>query len=93
MKLKWSAESLCEIQNIVSYISNDNKTAALELGEQIFSSVEQLLPDNPYLGRSGRIEGTREFIVHASYIVVYEISDDIEILTVRHTARLWPEDF
>ena len=93
MKLIWSAESLDEIQNIASYISVDNPTAAVEMSEQIFSSVEQILPDNPHAGRPGRIDGTRELVVHTSYIVVYEINNEIDILAVRHTARLWPEEF
>ncbi len=55
--------------------------------------VETILPNNPYAGRPGRVEGTRELVVHESYLVAYEIADTINILTVRHAARLWPERF
>lgn len=91
MKLRWSAESLSELEAIIEYIARDNPTAALELGEQILSSVEAVLPENPYSGRPGRVEGTRELVVHYSYIVAYEVTDTINILTVRHAARLWPD--
>ncbi|MCU7837493.1 MAG: type II toxin-antitoxin system RelE/ParE family toxin [gamma proteobacterium symbiont of Taylorina sp.] len=93
MKLRWSLQSLREIKGIVEYIALDNLNAALELGEQIFSVVETTLPNNPHTGRPGRVDGTRELVVHTSYIVVYEITDTIGIITVRHTARPWPEEF
>jgi len=93
MKLRWSVQSLREIEAIIEYIALDNTIAALELGEQIFSTVETTLPNNPHTGRPGRVDGTRELVVHSSYIVVYEITDNINIITVRHTARMWPEEF
>lgn len=93
MKLVWSAQSLREIEAIVDYIAADNPASALELGEQIFTAVESVLPDNPYAGRPGRVDSTRELIVHSSHIVVYEVTDTIKIMTVRHAARLWPDEF
>jgi addiction module RelE/StbE family toxin len=91
MKLRWSAHSLRELETIIEYIAADNPTAALELGEQILSSVDAVLPANPYAGRPGRVEGTRELVLHESYIVAYEVTDAVFILAVRHNARLWPE--
>lgn len=91
MKLRWSAQSLRELEAIVEHIAADNPTAALELGEQILSSVDAVLPANPYAGRPGRVEGTRELVVHESYIVAYEVTEAVSVLTVRHSARLWPE--
>ena len=88
MRLIWSAESFHNIEMIVEYISSNDPVAALALGEKIFSTVETVLPENPYVGRPGRVEGTRELVVHASYIVVYKIDNDINILAVLHTARL-----
>ena len=91
MRLLWSAQSLRELEASIEYIATDNPTAALDLGEQILSSVENILPANPYAGRPGRVEGSRELVVHESYIVAYEVTDVIYILTVRHAARSWPE--
>ncbi|MCB1774473.1 MAG: type II toxin-antitoxin system RelE/ParE family toxin [Gammaproteobacteria bacterium] len=93
MKLLWSAEALAELEGIVSYIAADNANAALALGDAIVKAVETTLPENPLVGRPGRVEGTRELVVHQSYIVVYEVTDTINLLTVRHSARLWPRDF
>ena len=91
MKLRWSAHSLRELEAIIEHIAADNPTTALELAEQILSSVDAVLPANPYAGRPGRVVGTRELVVHESYIVAYEVTDAVYILTVWHSARLWPE--
>ena len=46
------------------------------------------------IGRSGRVAETREFVVHASYILVYRVKGDrLDILAFRHTARFWPDQF
>lgn len=91
MRLLWSAQSLRELEAIIEHVATDNPTAALDLGDQILSAVESILPANPYVGRPGRVDGTRELVVHKSYIVAYEVTGVINVLTVRHTARLWPE--
>ena len=92
MEVSWTDESIEQIENIVAYISKDNVSAALALIDSIFNQVEVMLPDNPRAGRPGRVDGTRELVVHSSYLIAYRISTNtIEILTVRHAARLWPE--
>lgn len=94
MNVYWTEESLAEIEAIVEYIAEDNVTAALSLADTIFNRVEAILPDNAKAGRPGRVEGTRELVVHSSYIVAYRINaTSVDILTVRHAARLWPEKF
>ena len=50
------------------------------------------LENFPYLGRKGRIAGTRELIYSGlPYIVVYRVHDQvIEILRIYHGAQDWP---
>jgi plasmid stabilization system protein ParE len=45
-----------------------------------------------FIGHSGRIEGTREFVHHwMPYIVVYHVKPDaVEILHIHHSAQNWP---
>jgi len=94
MKLIWSAAALDALEHIFEQIAADNPAAAAELSEYIVTTVAALLPANPQIGRPGRVVLTRELVVHASYIVVYQLSSEtIEIVTIRHTARLWPEAF
>jgi plasmid stabilization system protein ParE len=51
------------------------------------------LTANPSLGRPGRVDGTRELVVaHAPYIAAYRIHEnELQILAIIHTARLWPD--
>ena len=94
MNVIWTEESLKELEAIIDYIAADNPRAAHELGDSILVKVDEQLADNPNSGRPGRVEGTRELIVHAAYIVAYRVTKiAVEILTVRHAARLWPEEF
>lgn len=90
----WTDEALSEIEAIVEYITAYNPVAAQALADRIFDTVETQLPDHPQSGRPGRVQSTRELIVHRSYIVAYRVANEtVEILTVRHAARLWPESF
>ena len=46
------------------------------------------------VGRRGRAKDTREFVfADLPYIVVYRVTNQVEILAVMHTAREWPENF
>jgi toxin ParE1/3/4 len=68
--------------------------AARRMVERIEEAVIRL-EDHPDLGRSGRVPRTRELIVTGTpFIVPYRIKEDIvEILTVLHAARQWPDRF
>ncbi|UJW76777.1 type II toxin-antitoxin system RelE/ParE family toxin [Rhizobium sp. SL42] len=47
---------------------------------------------HPNVGRSGRVEGTRELIVSGTpYIVIYSVANSrVEIITILHAAQRWP---
>lgn len=94
MKLFWQERALVELDDALAYISERNPDAAYALVESIFSSVERNLPVNPHIGRPGRVEGTREWVAHKNYVVVYRVRGDrLDILSVHHVARLWPEAY
>lgn len=58
--------------------------------QMILAKVAQL-PANPRAYRTGRMAGTREMVVHPSYLVIYtETRGKIEILRVLHAAQSWP---
>lgn len=94
MRIEWKQSALADMVEIREWIANDNQESALRVIRRIRSEVE-LLRHNPYLGRLGRIEGTRELIVSRyPYILVYEVlSDAVTILAVFHTSRLWWEGY
>ena len=89
MKLSWTPEAIADRDAIFDYIEADNPAAALALDE-LFSEKAERLTDHPKLGRVGRVEGTRELVVHENYILVYDIVGDLaRILRVLHAARQW----
>jgi toxin ParE1/3/4 len=89
-RVEWLAAALTDLLDIVDYISAYNRKAAQDLKDLIETSVARL-PDNPKMGRHGRAPGTRELVVHPSYIVVYrETRRSIAIVGVIHSARQWP---
>ena len=53
----------------------------------------ETLPEFPQFYRSGRIEGTREMVVWANFIVVYDESPfTVRILRVLHAVQQWPPE-
>lgn len=90
MKIEWSQRALGDIEQIIQFIAQDDPVAAYELVDRIMTAVETNLPTNPNMGRAGRVHGTRELIVHANYLVAYQATDAIQILSVVHAARLRP---
>lgn len=83
-----SRRSACD----VDYISDDNHDAAQRFKDDIEAKAAKL-PSFPKLYRAGRIEGTREMVVWANYIVVYEVDAfAVRILRVLHGAQQWPPE-
>jgi toxin ParE1/3/4 len=92
MKTVWTHRALRALTNIHQHIAADNLNAADLLKDRALEFVETKLAAHPLVGRPGRVAGTRESVVHQNYIIVYRVTENvIEILTVRHAARLWPD--
>ena len=90
MRLFWTPEAIDDRRSIYDYIEADNPGAALALDE-LFSVNANRLIDHPGLGRIGRVAGTREWVAHRNYILIYDTADDqVRILRVLHAARQWP---
>src|SRR3546814_2220248 len=87
--IEWTRLARADLLAIVDYISDDNPDAAQRVKENIEAKVAKL-PDIPQLYRNGRIQGTREMLVRANYIVVYcEDTLTIRVLRVLHAATQW----
>ena len=90
MRLAWTRLALNDRQAIRSYIAQDNPMAGLALDE-LFAEKAGRLADHPGLGRPGRVNSTRELVVHQHYLMIYDLANDqVRILRVLHTARQWP---
>ncbi|MGD9539234.1 MAG: type II toxin-antitoxin system RelE/ParE family toxin [Alphaproteobacteria bacterium] len=92
MRIVWRRRALIDLNGIEAFIENDNPAAARAMEQRIKEAVS-LLAVHPGMGRPGRVPNTRELIVaDTPYIVAYMIlRDHIEILTVLHSAREWPD--
>ncbi len=94
MKLIWSPEARVDLREMVLFLAEKNPYAARALYERIEAVATDII-DTPYIGRPGRVPGTRELVItNTPYILPYQIrSDCIEILRVYHGARKWPKQF
>jgi len=89
MLVEWSEEALASLAAIVSYLAERNPQAALQMHADIRSCADALA-QFPYMHRLGRVPGTREAIVTANYMLVYRVTDRVDILEVLHTRREYP---
>ncbi|MBN9471765.1 MAG: type II toxin-antitoxin system RelE/ParE family toxin [Bosea sp.] len=94
MKLFWTARALSEIDAIFAHVAADSPSAAERLAVLIETRAQSLI-DQPNMGRPGRVDGTREFVVTGTpYILPYRVRDErVEILAALHASRQWPDQF
>ncbi len=88
MKLRYTRHAHHDLDALFAFIAKDDAIAAQKVSRTIRAGVDRLL-QFPSYGRSGDVEGTRQFVVAGvPYIVVYEIEDEtITILRIYHTAQ------
>ena len=93
-RIKWLRLALADLDENLAFIAADNPEAAANMATRIWQAVS-LLSEQPAMGRSGRVPGTRELVVSDTpFIVPYRcISGEIQILCVLHGTRKWPKNF
>jgi len=93
MELLWLGKARKDLAALRGYIARDNPQAARRVATRIRASARSLI-EYPELGRKGRVEGTREFVVPGTpFIIAYRIlPGSIHILAVLHAARQWPDN-
>jgi len=90
MRLVWENAAKADKKEIRNYIKQRNADAADKL-EVLFKEKASQLLACPHMGRLGRLPGTREWVAHPHYILVYNLTPEtVHILRVLHTARRWP---
>ena len=88
----WTAQATRDLIEIIDYIELRNPVAAVRLHSQIVEGAERL-PLFPYIFRNGRVLGTREYVVHPNYIIVYRVTEKaIEIIRLLHAKQEYPKD-
>jgi toxin ParE1/3/4 len=94
VRLRYTPRAKLDLAEIHDYIAQENPQAARRV-VFIVRRAAETLPQNPHIGRAGRIAGTRELTVgRFPFMLAYRIdADEVQILSVIHTARMWPESF
>jgi addiction module RelE/StbE family toxin len=92
MQVKWLRRALRNLEQARNYVFQDNPTAAQELILKIQNAANQL-QNYPFMGKNGRVEGTKELIISNSpYILIYRIKEEsVEVLRILHTSKRYPE--
>ena len=93
MEIRWLRKALENLDQEATHIAREDAQAARLVVRRIVHTVS-LLADNPGLGRSGRLPGTRELLVPGTrYLIPYRVRprlQRIEILRVFHMSRRTP---
>ncbi len=92
MNVFWLPRALRRLEQVRDYTDVDNPTAAIQTVRRIFECAERL-SRFPEIGRKGTVAGTRQFAVPGTpFLLIYRVRrNQIEILTVLHGARKWPD--
>ena len=92
MKLRWTRTARADLDELRSFIEEENPAAAAEVAARILAAVTRLA-DHPAIGRPGRIAATRELVITGTpFVVPYRVRGrTVELLRVLHGARRWPK--
>ena len=94
MEVAWTRPALRHLGAIADHIAQDSPAAAYRVARHLGTHTTELLSATPMIGRLGRAKATRELVfADLPYIVVYRVTEKVEILAVVHTARKWPKRF
>lgn len=90
LSVRWSARARRDFIGIIKYIKANDAAAASKIAARIERAVERISL-RPLSHRPGRVDGTREAVVHTNYIVVYAVgAKDVTVLRVVHARRRYP---
>ena len=92
MRVRWLRTALRNLDDEASAIASEDPAAARQVVQRVLTAVAQL-PDQPAMGRPGRVPGTRELVVlKTRFLIPYRVRGQvIEILRVFHTSRQPPK--
>ncbi|HTW58560.1 MAG TPA: type II toxin-antitoxin system RelE/ParE family toxin [Terriglobales bacterium] len=95
MKIVWTRRATRHLRAAYEYWTREKSEDAADLMlDRIFSAVE-LLEHHSELSRAGRVDSTRELVLHPlPFILGYRVRrSKIEIIALLHGSRKWPAAF
>jgi len=92
MKAVWTKAAIRDLVHIREYIARENPGAAREIALKIVGATDRIT-QFPEVGRTGRVNGTRELVVSGTqYLIVYRLKKKaIHFLRVLHGHQKWPK--
>ena len=88
MKLRWTRRALADLQDLAGRIQADGKPLAAQAFVEALASKVERLQAFPLMGRQGRLQDTRELVMHKNYLVTYRLrADEVQLLQIWHVAR------
>jgi toxin ParE1/3/4 len=91
MRVRYTVPAQSDLDEIYTYVSENNPFAAERIKRQIKIDAESL-GDVPFIARESGYPGVRiRKVRRYPYLIFYSVeADEIVILHVRHGARRWP---
>ena len=88
MYIRWTPPAAADMQSISDYLKQHHPQYRQPTMRKLYERI-RALRDAPYIGRPGRIEGTRELLFPPMpYVAVYYVrAESIEIWRIFHTSR------
>jgi toxin ParE1/3/4 len=93
LNVRFTPQARDDLIVIRDWIAEHNEVAADRTVSRIIQTA-MMFGSFPLLGRVGQVPGTREFsVVGLPYLIVYALASDseIDVLTVLHTRRRYPQ--
>ncbi len=91
MRVVVTTNAILDIENIYNWIASDSIANAVSVKRRIAHAIDVRIASNPFIGRFGKIEGTREWVVPGlPYVITYRVDQAQNTLTVAgvvHGAR------
>jgi toxin ParE1/3/4 len=91
MRIRWTPPAVTDLQDISDYLKEHHPQYRQPTMRKLYDRIRSL-KNTPYLGRPGRIEGTRELLFPPMpYVAVYRVHEQsIEVWRIYHTAQQRP---
>lgn len=92
MRVKWLPKARHNLVQEANWLAAKNPDAAHDLLQTVRTAA-MMLAEQPGIGRTGRVPGTRELVIQRfPYLIPYRVKGEtVEILRVFHTSRKPPE--
>lgn len=85
-ELRWTNRALGKLDEIATYIAQDNPARAKTFVQQLRQKIDILKTHQ--VGTAGRVYGTKELVPHPNYVAVYRVKDgEVQIITLLHAAQ------